>query len=164
MRSFIKVSHLALIVAASSAALLAGCSGFTANREAVQKVDEFKAGEMMQAQAMLKRQTAAMARTGVVEEVGTSFIGRNQIAAPKSTQWPPALRKNARINMAFAENKPDSSGNVVVPLSDFAQQVYQTTGIPVRVKPDALRDAAGQPVFVLMKLPFTGSIADLQGP
>lgn len=159
MRKF-STSAVLVLSSISAAVLLTGCSGFSANREAADRLEAFKANEYQKAQAQLQSQ--GQKKQQVVEIMSRPYIGSQQISAPKTSQWPPALRREATVRMMFSENRVDpNTGMVVVPIADFANQIYRTTGIPVQVKPEALTDALGKPVYVSMNPTFSGSLADL---
>lgn len=153
-------SRTALLLLAS-ATLLAGCSGFTANRESLKAQDDLKTTSGKTAESRLAMQRALASVKNLVEIVDTPYTGTSQIQAPKSTQWPSALRREAQVDLMFSDNVADSNGNVIIPISDFAHKVHLVTGVPVRVKPDALLDENNKAVSVTIPVKYKGSLPAL---
>lgn len=138
--------------------LLAGCAGFEANREAIHAQEDVKHNDSAIAQWRLEQQRKEAAVSNLVEEVDTPFTGSHQINAPVATQWPAALQRTAQVEMWFSDNVVDTNGNVIIPISDFAEKIHLVTGVPVRVKPDALLDEAGKVVAVTVPVKFKAGL------
>lgn len=141
--------------------LLAGCAGITANQNAQNDLERLKRVEAGNAKSMLERQREDAKVKSLVEDAALPFIGKTQIPAPKMVQWPPSLRRDATVTLAFSDNLQDKLGNAVVMLPDLAHQIYLATGVPVRIKQDALRDADGKPVFVTLPGRWKGSLPEI---
>jgi type IVB pilus formation R64 PilN family outer membrane protein len=150
-----------VIQIASISGLMAGCAGFDANTESQQRLETVRGVESAPLRLRMEAQRSAARPPSVVEDVERPFVGNNQIMAAKSVQWPAALRRQAKITMAFSDNRADSAGYMVVPINEFAHQIYLATGVPVRVKADAVSDANGKPVFVSMPAAYVGALPDL---
>ncbi|OEZ64970.1 hypothetical protein JAB5_58330 [Janthinobacterium sp. HH103] len=151
-------THLSVIAASLA---LVGCAGFTANDESVKALTNVKAKEAAAAELRLEKQRQDASVRDMVEDVEIPYTGSRQIAPPKSSQWPAALRNDAQVNLAFADNAVDLNGNTIIPLADFAQKINVATGIPVRVKPDALVDGAGKVVSVTIPKASKSSLVPL---
>lgn len=150
-----------ILLSLTAAVALSGCAGLTANHEALDRAAATRNFDLAEAQERLQRQRDAATRAPLVEEVAGAFIGSKKVAASKNSTMPQALRRGQRVTMSFSDGRSDGLGNVVVPLSIFAQRIYMATGIPTRVKTDALTDGNGGPVEVIMRSDFQGSVADL---
>lgn len=155
-----KTFTLRLTALAASLAL-AGCAGFSAHNDSVKAHSLVKSNEGTIAEWRLEKQRREAAVRSMVEDVDTPYTGSRQITPHKSTQWPAALRREAQVNLRFADNVLDTNGNTIIPLSDFAQKINVATGIPVRVKPDALLDEAGKVVSVTIPVASKGSLVPL---
>lgn len=149
------------LTAIAAAAILTGCAGFSANNESVRDLREIRANEAAKAEDRLAAQRYAAGVRDLVEDVVTPYTGSEQITPQKWSQWPLPLRPGAQLNLRFSDNVLDSNGNSNIPLADFAQKINLATGIPVRVKPDAVMDENGKPVSVMMPATFKGGVAPL---
>lgn len=129
---------------------LAGCAGFSANNDSLRAHKEIQVDEASKAEYRLAAQRHAAEVRDIVEDAKNPYTGSQQIAPPKYAQWPLPLRREAQVNLRFADNVIDTNGNAIIPLADFAQKINLATGIPVRVKPDALLDETGKVVSVMV--------------
>lgn len=151
----------ALAIGVASALLLGGCAGITITKEITRDTEQLKSGDVAKMREMLDHEQAKAAPPALVEDVSSAFVGNEQVSAPKMTQWPPALRRDTKVTLVFSTNTQDPAGNVVVPLAELAHEIQAVTGIPVRVKPDALIDAAGKPVFATLPARYVGSVPEI---
>ncbi len=146
----------------AGALMLSGCAGFQANKDSVTAQQTLRDTDAARANMSLIKQRAAARARGVVEDVETPYTGGNHvILAAKSTQWPASLRRDAQIDMWFSDNVSDSNGNVIIPISDFAQKVHLVTGVPIRVKADSLLDENKKPVAITIPSKYKGSLVPL---
>lgn len=155
-----KTIPLALTTIAAALAL-AGCAGFSANNDSIRAHQEVRVNEASKAEDRLAAQRFASGARDMVEDAAMPYTGSQQIAPQKAAQWPPALRHEAQVNLRFADNVIDNNGNAIIPLADFAQKVNLATGIPVRVKPDALLDETGKVVSVMIPVTSKGSLVPI---
>lgn len=153
--------QLKIVSAAVSVTILAGCAGITAKYETDKIVEQVKTGPGSAASQLLAVQKQEAARHQYVEDVKTPFTGNQQVAAPKTSSWPSALRRDAVVTMSFGNNKVDENNHAIIPISELAHQIYLATGIPVQVRPEALKDAAGKVTFVTLPPNYRGNIPDI---
>lgn len=152
--------HKLSILAAALA--LTGCAGFQANQSSVTEQKTLRENEAARANSNVIKQRSVARPRGVVEDVDTPYTGGHEvILAAKSTQWPASLRRDTQVDMWFSDNVSDSNGNVIIPISDFAQKVHLVTGVPVRVKPDSLIDENKKPIAVTIPSKYKGSLVPL---
>lgn len=152
---------LKIISGLVSVAVLSGCAGIAAKYETEKIVDQVKAGPAAKASQQMKAQKLNAATHLVVEDVLTPFTGNQQVTAPKTSGWPSALRRDAVVTMSFGSNKVDENNLAIIPISELAHQMYLATGIPVQVRPEALKDAAGKVAFVTLPPNYRGNIPDI---
>jgi len=157
MRKSIPLAMSAIAVAAA----LTGCAGFSANNDSIREQKDVRVNEASKAEDRLAAQRYAAAVRDLVEDVSTPYTGSQQIAPQKWARWPAPLRPGAQLNLRFTDNVVDSNGNAIIPLADFAQKINLATGIPVRVKPDALLDENGKAVSVMVPVTSKGGVAPL---
>jgi len=149
------------VTAVAAAALLTGCAGFSANNDSIREHRDVRENEASKAEDRLAAQRYASGVRDLVEDAITPYTGSQQIAPQRWAQWPLPLRPGAQLNLRFSDNVVDSNGNSTIALSDFAQKINLATGIPVRVKPDALLDENGKPVSVVVPATYKDGVAPL---
>lgn len=150
-----------ILPATLAATFLGGCAGITAKYETEKIVDQVKAGPALKAAQLIKAQKNSAATHLVVEDIQTPFTGNQQVTAPKTSGWPSALRRDAVVTMSFGNNKVDENNQAIIPVSELAHQIYLATGIPVQVRPEALKDASGKVTFVTLPPNYRGNIPDV---
>lgn len=145
----------------AAAMVLAGCAGIAANNESLRAHQDVKVNEASRAEDRLAAQRYAAGVRDMVEDAATPYTGSQQISPQKATLWPAPLRLDAQVNLRFSDNVLDSNGNAVIPLADFAQKINLATGIPARVKPDALLDENGKVVSVMIPATSRSSLVPI---
>lgn len=155
------VSQFKLIGILVSAVFLSACAGITAKNQAGDFQRQVKSDEGARAAANLEFQRNNAARHKTVEDVAKPFTGNQQVAAPKNSSWPANLRRDSTVLLNFSGNKVDENNMVLIPIADFAHQIFLATGVPVQVRSEALRDGSDKPVFVTIPANYKGSVPEI---
>lgn len=116
-----------------AALLLSGCATLQSMQAVDRKVDTIDTGLVRPTQEDFRRRVNATQRARDQHVDRPWIVGKPQPLG-RDVTLPAPLRANVRTTMLFADGPAD--------LVQLADRIYQASGIPVRIEPDALMPAA----------------------